>query len=175
MRSSLEGQWLAFADDPSGASVAMVQTDRGAFYEAHHPNARGPVWRDFYFRAASVAFDRITARTNATDVRLLHPTGYGWPPQLTESFFDGLARRADAGGLGVERVWIQTGDCGLRDTSVLADAVDALNRELDEHTGPRPIRDASVARLAATEAFGIDRIDDVELLKVNVTDWSVAG
>lgn len=138
-RVAPRGQYLGLFDADGGKRFALVQDDRGTFYERHHPRS-GHAWRDWFYAAGYVLFTELDARWRATDVVLAHPTGHGWGSRVApglrdmpEAFLEGLGQALDAHALALRRVWFDT--CCLDGPDEITQAAQRLARAGAAPTG----------------------------------------
>jgi hypothetical protein len=111
IREAHYGPLVALLDRP-GASrkLALVQSNRGPFYEDKHAPQGDPkrAWRDFYYRAGWILFNEMNDRWKPREVQMSHLTGHLWVPGMLEATLNALKNLLGSRKLSLKRVFLDS-------------------------------------------------------------------
>jgi hypothetical protein len=111
IRDANQGPLVAFYDCPiAPRRLALIQSNRGQFYEANHAPQGAPrrAWRDFYYRAGWILFKEMNDRWKPREIQMSHLTGHLWVPGMLEATLNAVKNLLRSRNLSLERIFLDT-------------------------------------------------------------------
>jgi hypothetical protein len=162
-----DGMFIAFVENGDLRPLALIQDDRGAFYESVQGQLHGgrPAWKEFFHAAGYVTFAYVDWLWRPPEVCLMNFSGGGSIPRnAATALFEGFGMLIDRRTLALRKLCIDGhGDI----ESALAEAAAVLNAE--QRNADRSSYKDRIVETWDPEAIGIDPSQlPVRLLKVKL-------